>query len=319
MRCWYMGCLLVVGCLVPKSVAQGPPAMGMGDRSPFSYQATWLPARNVSGQTTDFTVVRQQLNTGFPIFMGEQDRVLGIFTARMSLFETDAVLPDSQRAFPSTLSSIQLGTMYSHTFDNGWTATGLLSVNSTSDIPFHGLREINPTILGSLTVPTTGESAWLFSLFYSPAGQFLFPLPGVAYRWVMDETLQITLGIPFSVRWRPITELTFDLSYTPLTNVRTRVTWNIDECWSVYGGYEWANETWQLVDRIDRQERFYGNEMRLEAGVTGELIERWRTTLFGGYAFERQYWRGRNFFRNRLDELTIEAGPYLGARLEFRF
>lgn len=294
-------------------------AVGSEDRSPFGYNASWLPARPVKNQGTDLTVVRQQLTAGFPIYMADNDRVLGIFSARTSLFETDAVLPTSRRAFPATLASVQLGTMYNHTFENGWVATGILSVTSASNVPFHGLREINPTLIGSLMVPANDRDAWQFSLFYAPAGQFLFPLPGVAYRWVPDDTFQMTIGIPFSLRWRPSDEWAFDFSYSPLTNVRARTTYTFAENWSVYGSYEWANETFQLVDRVDRQERFYGDEMRLELGISGEVVEHWRVGLFGGYAFRREYWRGRNFFSNRQDELKVEPGPYLGARIEFRF
>ena len=102
---------------------------------------------------------------------------------------------------------------------------------------------------------------------YAPAGNLNFPIPGVAYLWNPSDSLRVSLGLPFSVMWRPIDDLTINLMYVPLTNVNARATYRMLPAVQVFGGFEWLQEAYFLADRTDRTDRFLGYEKRLLGGV----------------------------------------------------
>jgi len=91
------------------------------------------------------------------------------------------VLPDSGLPVPDQFWDIEVGTMHIRELADGWRAGGMLRVGSPSDQPFAALRDMTVTLLGFLTIPSGQRDAWNFSLFYSPTGQIVWPIPGVAY------------------------------------------------------------------------------------------------------------------------------------------
>ena len=178
---------------------------------------------------------------------------------------------------------------------NGWRAGGMLRVGSPSDRPFAALRDMTVTLLGFLTIPSGEHNAWNFSLFYSPTGQIIFPIPGVAYVWRPTPQFQANLGIPFSLDYRPTETLTITASYRPLNNVQVLVRQSLGEAWSIYGGYRTVNDTFLLADRLDDQERTYLFDQRLTLGVQRELGRGWSLDLSAAYVFDRQIFQAEKF------------------------
>ena len=188
-----------------------------------------------------------------------------------------------------------------------------MRVGSPSDRPFDSLRDMTVTLLGFVTIPSGERDAWNLSLFYSPTGQIVFPIPGVAYVWRPSDTFQMNIGIPFSFEYRPTDEWLISASYRPLTNVeflmRRSLGWN----WSLYGSYRTVNETYWLSERTDDRERTYFYDQRLSLGLQRSLGPQWQFDFAASYVFDRQIFQAEKFSGTRNGELDVDTG--LGATL----
>jgi hypothetical protein len=294
--------------------------MGGGGSGVPGYSATWYPSSPVSGTDSDFVLVRQSLNAGVPVWRDATDRVILTANVRSTLVSTDAVLPDTGRPFPSELWSVNFGANWIHRFENGWTGGLLASVGSASDRPFHGIEEMNVTLISFLRVPAWNErDSWLFSVFYSSASSVPFPIPGIAYVWSPDDTLRVNIGLPFAVLWQPTEDLTLTASYIPLTNINARATCRVADRVFVYGGYEFLTEAYFLADRVNRKDRFIGLEQRVIVGVRWDVWENASVDLNGGYAFGRRYGEGRSQGSDWHDRVDIDPGAFVGGSVRLRF
>jgi hypothetical protein len=284
------------------------------------YSANWYPARPVSGQPTDLGLVRQALNVGLPLWRDGGDLLRLTASVRNTMFFTDAVLPDTHRPFPGDLWAVNFGLAYSHRFDNGWTAGLMTSLGSASDKPFDGIREMSVGLSAFLRIPVRDErDAWLFSITYSPLANLNFPIPGVAYVWNPTDDLRVQVGLPFSVLWRPIQDLTIDMFYFPLTNVSGHVTYRLARGLRLYGGYEFLNESYFLADRAETRDRFMGFEQRVITGVRWDLWQHATLDAHGGYAFGRYFGEGVNQGSSLQDKVNIAPGAFIGASVRVRF
>ncbi len=184
----------------------------------------------------------------------------------------------------------------------------MLRVGSPSDRPYGAWRDLSVTVLGFLTVPARERDAWSFSVFYSPTGQVVFPIPGVAYVWRPNDSLEAKLGIPFSVDYRPTASLAFTANYMPLNNIQVRLQQTIADGWSVYGSYRTLSETFFLSTRVVDRERTYLFDQRLTAGLKRELGAGWTLDLSAAYVFDRRFFQAEKFSGDRRDELSIASG-----------
>ncbi len=284
------------------------------------YGVVWYPQQTVSGQATQMTILDQDLSLGAPLWQSEGDMVLLTTRVRNSLFDTEAILPDTGRAFPSTLWDVKLGVNYMHKFQNGWMGGIRSTFGSASDRPFNGLAEINLGVSTFLRIPVVQDrDAWLFSLTYSPVGLLNFPVPGVAYQWNPSDTFHATLGIPFSIDWQPVEQLRLEARYTPLFNIHTQATYQIDERWTVFAGYDYDNHAYFLNDRPVKRDRFFRFEQRVTGGARWRIWGKAIWEVRGGYVFGRTFGEGQNQGSDLRDEVTITPGPYLGTSLSFQF
>ncbi len=289
----------------------GGPGMGVP-----GFKATWYPSRPVSNSMADLGFVRQNLSGAFPVYKEDGDTVLLMAGVRNTLFFTDAILPDTQRPFPNELWNISVGQMYIHKFDNGWSGGLSTTFGSASDKPFHSIHEMNVGFFGFLQVPAKNErDSWMFSLMYSPVGNLTFPIPGIAYSWKPSDELHANIGIPFSVMWKPVEDLTLTFSYIPITNVNARATYRVTSGLNFYGGFEWLNEAYFLADRAEHKERFLAFEKRLISGIRWDIWKYAALDVNAGYAFDRYYGEGKNQFSNLHDRIDIRPGAFVGANL----
>jgi hypothetical protein len=295
---------------------------GPGGFSPIHYGVVYAPQRPTNEPGVTLGYVREDLGLQIPIWADGTDRVSGHFSFRNYLFQTEAKLPDSGRDFPSSLTSISTGLSYQHRFENNWAAGVSGSIGSASDKPFNGIREMNFGVSTFLRVPAFGgRDAWLFSLSYQPTGQLSFPIPGVAYLWNPSPNFRMSIGLPFSIWWRPVETVTFNATYVPLTNVNARLTWTPVKQVSVFGGFESGGSSFALADRTDINERFRINEDRLLAGLRVTPV-RWATLeVSGGYLFDRRFFQSTSggSATGGTDRINVAAGPYLAAGLWLRW
>lgn len=303
-------------------MGMGPGGGGGGP----GYTATWYPSRPVIGGTgfgglpSSVGLVRQQLSGGVPLLMSPPDVLMLTASVGHTLFQTDAVLPDTRRPFPEQLWNVNLGLMYVRKLEDGWSVGGMFGFGSSSDKPFRSIREVNLMGMAFLGMPAFGgRDSWRFSVMYSPVGALNFPIPGVAYQWNPGERLSVSIGLPLTVNWRPTDDWTLTASYIPLTNVNARITRRLTDEVKVYAAYEWRNESYFLADRIDSADRFIGLEQRVLGGVTHALGQHFSVDLSAGYAFGRQYGEGSNLGGSLRDRVDIRGGAFLSGALRLKF
>ena len=295
---------------------------GGGMRSgngPLSYGAAWYPSQSVLGQDADFQMVRQNLSSTLPIWRDGPHSLAFLANVRWSITDTEAVLPDSGRAFPEHLWNINAGVNYTHRFANGMMAGGTFTVGSASDVPFAGIREMNFGINAFLRIPSGERNSWILSLMYQPTGEFPFPMPGVAFQWAPSDQFSVRIGLPFTMLWRPTEDLTFNFTYLPLRTILARATYRIIEPLCVYGGFEWTSEAYMLEDRINRDERLINYEKRVFLGLQWQVADKLSLDLSGGYAFDRLWFTGRQYVDSDYDRIDLANTPYAALRIVLRF
>jgi hypothetical protein len=283
------------------------------------YRAAWFPDERVAGQPTVVGYVRQDLGLAFPLWQDGPDEWAASFNGRSELFHTHAVLPTTGQPFPDELWNVRLGASYRHEFDSGWTAGGAVSGGSASDRPFHSLSEMTAGVSAFLRVPQGEHNAWLFSLAYSPISELPFPVPGVAFLYQPSDCFRANIGLPFQLMYRPVDDLTLDLSYMLLRTVHARATYRADDRLRVYAGFDWDNESYFLADRADERERFFSYDKRLAAGLLVPAGRQVLLDLSGGYVFDRFYFEGRSYSDRHQNRIDVGSGPFGVVRLEARF
>jgi hypothetical protein len=279
------------------------------------YDARGYFSRPVSSQPADLSIVRQNLSAFVPIWQEGGDMLLANVRVRNLNMGTAVILPDTGQRFPENLWDIGFGLAGLRKLENGWTTGAMISVGSASDEPFHGIREMTVSAVGFLKVPAQRDGDyWMFMLAYMPNGQLAFPVPLVRYDWNPSEQLNVGLGLPLSVRWKPTDTWRVDLSYAPLTTVNAKATWSPCERLAMYGGFEWDSEGYFLVDRRDSQDRFFYLEKRLVGGFRIGGLGCGTLDVSGGYAFDRSFGAGQNPLDYKYDIVRVAPGPFLGGK-----
>ncbi len=283
------------------------------------YKAAWFPDEPVIEQATPFSYVEQSLSFSAPIWHDDFNVWSLNIGVRSELFSTTAILPDTQQPFPAELWNIHFGTSFRHQFDNGWSEISGISLGSASDKPFASTDRVTIGFNEMLRVPQGEHNAWLFSLSYSNNSQLDFPIPGVAYLYQPSPTFRATIGVPFSLMWRPQENVIIDASYSLIRTVHTRVTYQ-GAPWRFFTGFDWGDETYFLSDRPTNDDRFYYYDKRLTAGVQRQLAKSLMLELASGYVFQRFYYEGGTSYSDRfMNRLDIGAGPFVALQLQSKF
>jgi hypothetical protein len=283
------------------------------------FKETWFPSQAVKGQPTDLGYFQSDFSLRFPIWQDGPDELSGSVHVRGEFFDTDAILPNTLQPFPQELWNIHVGTTYRHQFENGWIGGGTLSVGSASDKPFHGIDEMTAGVNAFLRIPQGEHNAWLFTLAYSSNSELPFPVPGVAYVWQPTDYFRANIGVPFQIMYRPMEDLTLDLSYMLLRTVHARATYRVTRDFRVYAGFDWSNESYLLVDRPSENDRLYYYEKRLTAGVAANLGRHFTVDVSGGYAFDRFYFEGASYSDNHFNRVDVGDGPFAAVKCTLKW
>ena len=127
---------------------------GWGTARPVtSYKALWMPDRPVHQSGYEFGHGAAGSIGGGAHLERRPGRNNFSTHVRWEIIQTEAILPDTGRPFPTELWNVGLGTSYQHLFDNGWTGGRSISLGSASDQPFYSLREATVMASGFLRVP----------------------------------------------------------------------------------------------------------------------------------------------------------------------
>jgi hypothetical protein len=283
------------------------------------YGLTWFPSQPVSGQPTDLTAWRQELSLFAPVQQEGSDTATVGLSIKNTIFGTDAILPTTGRPFPKTLWDIGAGVAYSHRLDNGWTAGVVVAGGSASDKPFSQSNVLNASVAAYLTVPAVERDHWVFGVLYSPTAEFPYPIPSVAYFYRPSEDLDVNIGIPFLLRWRPQNDVSVELFYLPIRTVSAKATWEFAPGYFAYARFDWANESYFLADRQDNGFRFFSYEKRLAGGLQFELPYRLRFDVSAGYAFDRFYFEGKDYGDRWRDRVDVGGGWFAALQVRLQF
>ena len=278
------------------------------DRSPFKFRLFWIPAQSVQGQSGNLAISGEEFDLGVPIRIDDDGIWLAVGGVQRLDINTSVRLPDSGLPVPNQLWDIEGGVMHIRDLGDDRQAGAMLRVGSPSDQPFAALRDLTVTFLGFLTIPARNQDAWSFSLFYSPTGQIIYPIPGVAYVWRPNDRLQANLGIPFSLEYHLTETSVFTASYMPLNNVQVQLRKSLGQSWNIYGSYRTVSETYLLANRENAQDRTYLFDQRLSLGLQRTIGRGWSVDLSAAYVFDRQFFQAQKFSGSRRDELSIDPG-----------
>jgi hypothetical protein len=293
---------------------------GGGPGTPrVDYRVTGFPSSSVIGQGTNLSELRQDFLVSAPLWHDGGDGVTARVRVRNELFDTNAILPDTLRRFPSELWSINFGLDYAHRFDNGWVVGVGGSFGSASNEPFHSIDEMTAGFHTFLRIPQGEHNAFLFTLNYSVTGELNIPIPGVAYIWQPNESFRANIGLPFQIMYRPIDDLTLDFSYMLLTNIHARATYRLAPCWRIYTGYDWENESYFLTDRPDVKDRFFSYDQRVTTGLVWEPRHNLSVELSGGFIFDRYYFQGMHSSDQHTDRIDLADGGFVSLRALLRW
>jgi hypothetical protein len=283
------------------------------------YRITWFADEPVKGQPQDLGYTQQDFSLVFPLWQSCANEFSGTVHVRGEIFNTNAILPDTKQPFPEDLWNIRFGTTYRHLFDNGWVTGGTVNFGSASDKPFHSINEMTAGVNAFLRIPQGEHNAWLFSLSYSPTAELSFPIPGVAYVYQPSEYFHATIGLPFQIMYRPCDDLMLEASYMLLRTIHTRATYRVCDRLRIYGGFDWADESYFLADRPNDNDRFFYYDMRLTGGAQIYPMKHVAFDLAAGYVFDRFYFEGAQFSDNQHNRVDVGDGPFVSLQALVRW
>jgi hypothetical protein len=280
----------------------------------------WFPSEPVKYQSTSLAEYREDFSISAPVWQDNRNEWSISAGVHSDEFHTSAILPNTLQAFPDDLIDVRFGTAYRHEFDNDWIAGIGGSFGSASDQPFHSVNELTGSLNAFLRVPSFDRDAWLFTISYSTNSQINIPIPGVAYLWIPSDYFQAVIGFPFaSANYMPTDDLTLSVSYALLTTVHARATYRLAPPLRVYAAFDWDNESYFRVGREDDRDRFFYYEKRLSAGVLYTLGPNVNFDFSAGYAFNRYFFEGQTLSDDHNNRIDVGDGPYLAAKLQFRY
>ena len=127
------------------------------------------------------------------------------------------------------------------------------------------------------------------------------------------DWFQATIGFPMaSVVYRPMDDLTLQLSYALLTTVHARAIYRVAPALRVYAAFDMDNESYFPADRLDSRDRLFYYDDRFTGGAQLVLGRHANLDLSGGYVFDRYYFEGRSFRDRNFNRIDVGAGPFAG-------
>lgn len=284
------------------------------------YRLTHYPAQDVSRQDTELSLVEHRAGFFTPLVQDSRQELALSGRLRLQEYDTRAVLPDTGGRFPAELWEIRVEPSYRRRLDNGWITGASVLVGSPSDDPFASGDELVIRATAFVRVPHRERNAWIFMLFYANYAEFLdgVPVPGLAYMY-NSERVTAVLGLPFtSIQARPSEDLTLELTYGAIRNIRARATYRVLPPLRVWAGFDWDHEFHLRAGRSESDDQLFYYEKRVAAGVRFDLRHA-GIEVVGGYAFDRFFFEGEGYSDRHDNRIDVGSGPFVAARLSARF
>jgi hypothetical protein len=298
-----------------------PSAAPFGSSAPVSIGGFWAPPVGVDGQPATLGMNAEFVRLGVPIGIPAEGKPLTIAIARFGRLElaTDALLPDSGAPVPDQLWLVETGGMHVRPLADGGSLGGTFLFGSASDRPYAAARDLTLMAIGFYNRPVGNDrDDWNFSIFYSPTSQLPYPLPGLAYVWRPDATLEAKIGVPAAIEYRPNDDWTISANYFPLVNFNVSARRRISDRLSWLASYRTDTQIYFLADRVLDDQRFYVFDQRAALGLEQAIARGFSLELAASYLFDRTLFQGTNFSSGRTDVVRFDAGLGLGLQLLWR-
>ena len=292
-----------------------------GSSAPVSIGGFWAPAVAIDGQPATLGINAEYVRLGVPVGIPAEGKPLTIAIARFGRLglATDAVLPDSGTPVPDQLWLVETGAMHVRPLADGGSLGGTFLFGSASDRPYAAGRDLTLMAIGFYTRPVGNDrDDWNISIFYSPTSQLPYPLPGLAYVWRPDETLEAKIGVPAAIEYRPDDDWTFSANYFPLVNFNATARRRLTDRLSMLAYYRTDTEIYFLADRVLDDQRFYVFDQRAAVGVEQSIAKGFSLEFTASYLFDRTLFQGTNFSSGRTDIVRFDSGLGLGLQLLWR-
>ena len=292
-----------------------------GSSAPVSLGAFWAPPTPVVGQQATLSMNAEFARVGAPLMVPREGEPLWLGIAKFGRLElaTEAVLPDSGERVPSQLWLVETGVTHIRPQDDGGTLGGTFLFGTASDQPYAAGRDLTLMAVGFWEKPAAnGRDDWSFSVFYSPTSQLPYPLPGVAYVWKPDDTLEAKIGLPGGIEYRPNDDWELSLTYFPLVNVAAVARRRLSEQASLFATYRTDTQIYFLADRLIEEDRFFVFDQRAAIGVERRLAGGFSLESTVSYLFDRTLFQGTSFSSGRRDVVDFDPGIALAVQLLWR-
>lgn len=293
-----------------------------GEARPFlQYEGAYQFDEDLENRPVDFSSHRHEFGGLLPIWFKDNDFWFINLELDYWGIDSGAVLPDSGRSLPDDIWDLRAGPGFYYGLENDWSFGGVFSIGSPSDDPFNSFDEVEIEGTGFLRIPHRDRNAWMFFANFSNNREFLdyVPIPGFAYEYHRGEELDALIGIPFAVAYRPVERLSLEATYLPVRNVHAKIRYGLTENMGVFTGFDWTNEQYLLAGRADDDDKLYYYQKQASLGVDYNFTKNLRFEVKGGYEFDRFFFQGEDYDDRHIDRVSIEDGPFVATKVQFRF
>ena len=301
----------------PRRPLQAP----FGSSAPVSLSGFWAPAVDVHGQPATLGMNAEFARVAAPLVRPEEGGPLWLGIGKFGRLElaTDAILPDSLQPVPDQLWLVETGVMHVRPLASGGSLGGTFLFGSASDRPYAAGRDLTLMAVAFYNRPARNDrDEWSFSVFYSPTSQLPYPLPGAAYVWRPDATLEAKIGLPAAIEYRPDDDWTFTANYFPLVNFAATARRRLAENLAFLAYYRTDTQIFFLADRLLNDERLYVFDQRAAVGIEQSLARGFALEFTAAYLFDRKLFQGTNFTSGRTDVVAFDPGLGLSLQLLWR-
>ncbi|NIA06655.1 MAG: hypothetical protein GWP14_03300 [Actinobacteria bacterium] len=270
--------------------------------------------RGISDQTSNFSLSDHELQIpGFRVADENSELLVGA-SVRVLDIRTNAVLPNSMQSFPEYLLNPEINVAYKERIkgDKIWGVS--LDLGSPSDRPFGSIQEIGADATAFLRLPANDNDAWVVYLNYSNMRQGFqhIPLPGIAYMHEPSENLLAFIGLPLAyVKYKPSQRWTLRASYLLLRSVHAKVSYELIDGVSLYGGFDWDADVFFRHDRNEDENRLFYYQKSVAGGLHWKINEDIYVDFSAGYNFDRFFFEGEDYDDRSFNRINVGDGPFL--------
>jgi len=200
-------------------------------------------------------------------------------------------LKTSNATVPRNLSDVSIGfaTPF-YQFESGWYLAGSVGVGYAGDKTF----DYSGGYYGKTTFIVGKEferkNSLLFALSYD-GNRTIFPdipLPAIVYTKIINPTLELGLGIPFTtVRYRPMDRWLFEATVS-IGDISGRVQYDVSDQIHLFAAAESVERAFR-IDALSNHDRLLFEQRRAELGVVYSPSKWVGITAAVGYAFSQKF------------------------------